>query len=230
MGSTGRAAAAELVAAFTLVFVAAGAAIAAGLGLDPVGVALAYGAIVAVAATITAGVSVGLSNPAIVLGLWVIGRLSALRASALVLAQLLGALAASFLLRWVAPGTAFETASGGTPTLAAGIATGKGIVIEATITFVFAVAALVAAVDARGTSRTAAALALGLVVVSASLAFGPYTGAAMNPVRWFGPAVASGTWEGWFVWVVGPLAGGVIAAVLCSVSFLREFLRETPPP
>jgi len=226
LDSTPRALTAELLASFSVVLVGAGAAIAGGLGLEPVGVALAYGAIVAVAAAITAGPSAGLANPAIVVGLWAIGRLSGLRAVALVLAQLLGALAAGLLLRWVAPGPSFGTTSGGTPTLAAGLASGKGVVIEAVLTFVLAVAAMLLVHDARGSSRAAAGLTLGLVVASAGLAFGPYTGAALNPVRWFGPAVASWSWEAWFVWVVGPLAGAVIAAVSCSLAFGHE----RPPP
>ncbi len=226
MENIGRSTIAEAVAAFALVFVGAGAAIAVGLGRDPLGEALSYGAIVAMAAALSARFSMGLANPAVALGLWAIGRLSAVRTAALLSGQLLGALAAGVLLRWIAPGSAYDTVAGGTPILADGMATGKGVVVEATITFLFVVAALVLVERARGPSRAAWALALGPVVVAAVFAFGPYTGAAMNPMRWFGPAVASGTWDAWFVWVVGPLAGGVIAAVLCSV----WLPQETAPP
>jgi glycerol uptake facilitator-like aquaporin len=43
---------------------------------------------------------------------------------------------------------------------------------------------------------------------------GPLTGAAMNPARWFGPAVAAGYFDNWYVWWIGPLLGGGVAAAL----------------
>ena len=60
------------------------------------------------------------------------------------------------------------------------------------------------------------------------LAFGPYTGAAMNPARWFGPALASGDWANWYVWIVGPIAGGIIAGVLYWSVFLKDKEPATP--
>jgi glycerol uptake facilitator-like aquaporin len=50
----------------------------------------------------------------------------------------------------------------------------------------------------------------------------------MNPARWLGPALASGTWSDWYVWIVGPVAGAVIAAVLYATVFLRD--REPALP
>ena len=60
------------------------------------------------------------------------------------------------------------------------------------------------------------------------MAFGPFTGAAVNPARWLGPALASGTWRDWYVWIVGPVAGGIIAAVLYSTVFLRDRQPSLP--
>lgn len=50
---------------------------------------------------------------------------------------------------------------------------------------------------------------------------GPLTGAAMNPARWFGTAVASGFLDNGYVYVVGPALGGLVAGVLYSTVFLR---------
>lgn len=62
---------------------------------------------------------------------------------------------------------------------------------------------------------------MGLAVVFGVLVTGPVTGAAMNPARAFGPAVASGHWANWFVYWIGPLTGGVTAAILQENIFLK---------
>lgn len=43
---------------------------------------------------------------------------------------------------------------------------------------------------------------------------GPLTGAAMNPSRWIGPAIVDGFWDDFWIYVVGPLAGGALAALV----------------
>ena len=60
------------------------------------------------------------------------------------------------------------------------------------------------------------------------IAFGPYTGAAMNPARWFGPALVAGVWNDAIVWIVGPIADGIIAGVLYATVFLRSKEPATP--
>lgn len=223
-----RAAIAELVATFALVFIGAGASITSGFGLDLTGVALAHGLVLAAMIVSTAHLGGGWVNPAVTVGLWVAGRLTTTRAVVLVAAEVLGAVAAGSLLRYLVPDAAFTSASGGTPAISSAIPAGKAIVIEAACTFflVFAVFALV--VDGRGPSKTAGAFAVGSVYAFGIMAFGPFTGAALNPARWLGPALASGVWDDWYVWIVGPVSGGIIAAVLYSVVFLRERDLATP--
>jgi aquaporin TIP len=223
-----RAAIAELVATFALVFIGAGASITSGFGLDLTGVALAHGLVLASMIASTAHLGGGWLNPAVSIGLWVAGRLTTTRAAILVVAEVLGAVAAGFLLRYLVPDAAFTSASGGTPVISSALPAGKAIVIEAVCTFflVFAVFALVA--DGRGASKTAAAFAVGAVYAFGIMAFGPFTGAALNPARWLGPALASGAWDDWYVWIVGPVSGGIIAAVLYSAVFLRDRYLATP--
>ena len=50
----------------------------------------------------------------------------------------------------------------------------------------------------------------------------------MNPARWFGPALASGSWDNWYVWIIGPIAGGIIAAVVYATVFLKDRELATP--
>ena len=228
MESIGKAAVAEFVATFALVFVGAGAVVAVGLGLDLTGVALAHGLVLAIFVSITAHISGGLINPAVSIGLWVAGKLPTSRTAILIVAQVLGAVAGALLLRYLVPTDLFDAASGGTPLLADDIAVGKGIVIEAATTFLLVFAVFGTAVDPRGPFAKTAGLTIGLVIAFDIMAFGPYTGAAMNPARWFGPALVSGTWSDGYVWIVGPIAGAIIASVVYATVFLQDRELVTP--
>jgi hypothetical protein len=58
------------------------------------------------------------------------------------------------------------------------------------------------------------------------LAIGPLTGGSMNPARSFGPAVATGIYEGQIIYWLGPIFGGIVAAVM----YEGLFLRRAPEP
>ena len=77
------------------------------------------------------------------------------------------------------------------------------------------------AADPRGTFKSIAGLAIGLTITVDILAGGPLTGAAMNPARAFGPELVQGEWEDWWVYWVGPLLGGGIAALSYELLYLR---------
>lgn len=226
METMGRAAVAEFVATFALVFVGAGAVVLAATGqLDLVGVALAHGLVLAVMVSITGHVSGGLVNPAVAIALWVAGRLSTQRAVILIVAQLLGAIVGAATLRWVVGGDRFEAGSAGAPVLSPAMDIGTGTVLEAILTFLLVYAVFGTAVDDRGPWLKTAGFTIGLVIAFEIMAFGPLTGAAMNPARWFGPALIGGLWSDAIVWTVGPIAGGIIA----SVVYTRVFLQGRDP-
>jgi len=228
MESNGKAAVAEFVSTFALIFIGAGAVIATNLGLDLTGVALAHGLVLAIMVSITAHISGGLVNPAVTIGLWVAGKIESPRAALLIGAEMLGAVAGAFLLKYLVPAQLFDAAGGGTPALANGFAIGKGIVLEAVMTFFLMFAVFGTAIDTRGPFSKTAGLTIGLVIAFDIMAFAPYTGAAMNPARWFGPALAAGTWANWYVWIVGPIAGAIIASVLYQSVFLKQAQPATP--
>lgn len=229
MEGTGRAAVAEFVATFALVFVGAGAVILNANGqLDLTGVALAHGLVLAIMVSITVHISGGMVNPAVAVSLWVTGKVSSPRAGALILAELAGAIAAAFLLRFLVPSEMFDSGNGGIPALGDGITIGKGILIEAVTTFFLVFAVFGTVVDDRGPYSKTAGLTIGLVIAFGIMAFAPYTGAAMNPARWFGPALATTDWSDWYVWIVGPIAGGIIAGVLYWSVFLKDKEPATP--
>jgi aquaporin Z len=196
--------------------------------LDLTGVALAHGLVLAIMVSITAHLSGGLVNPAVTIGLWVAGKIPSARAVVLILAQLLGAVAAAYLVKFLFPATAFEAGTGGAPVLNSQIASGKGIVLEAVGTFFLVFAVFGTAVDERGPFGKTAGFTIGLVIAFDIMAFGPLTGAAMNPARWLGPALAAGAWANWYVWIVGPVSGAIVAAVLYSMVFLKDQQPAAP--
>lgn len=230
METTWKACVAEFVGAFGLVFVGAGAVVLAANGtLDLVGVALAHGLVLAIMVSISGHTSGGLFNPAATVALWVTGKLASARTVAYIVTQLAAAVVAALLLRYVVNDTnLFDAAAAGAPQVAAGVDSGRAIIIEAVTTFFLVWAIFGTAVDDRGPFGKTAGLTIGLVIAFDILAFGPYTGAAMNPARWFGPALVGGLWELWYVYLVGPLAGAVLAGLGYWAVFLRDREPSTP--
>ena len=227
MEDTSRAALAEFIATFAYVFVGAGAVIANQNGhLDLTGVALAHGLVLAIMMSVTAHLSGGLVNPALAIGLWVTGRLGTVRAGTAIVAELLGAVGGALLLRFLLPATSFEPGGGGV-LLHPDLPAGSGVLIEAAATFLLVFAVFGASVDDRGPYGIAGPT-IGMVIAFDIMAFGPWTGAAANPARWLGPALASGTWDDWWVWILGPVAGAILAAIVYWSCFLRDKEPATP--
>jgi MIP family channel proteins len=213
--------AAEFVGAFALIFVGAGAVLAAGPGAEPeiVAIALAHGLVIAVMVSAVGHISGGHFNPAITLGFLVTGRLAPLLAGVYWVAQFLGAIAAAAVLRWI---FADDTeANLGTPVLNPGIQPEAGLLIEAILTFFLVWVVFATVTDPRGTFKSIAGLAIGFTITMDVLMGGALTGAAMNPARALGPQLISNSWDDFWIWYVGPLAGGVIAAVAYELLYLR---------
>ncbi|MET1012373.1 MAG: aquaporin [Actinomycetota bacterium] len=229
MESLGKAAVAEFVATFALIFIGAGAVITASAGnLDLVGVALAHGLVLAIMVSITGHISGGLVNPAVTIALWTAGKISTQRGAVLIVAQMLGAVFGALLVRYTMGAAAFDAGGAGAPALGPGVTVGTGIVIEAILTFFLVFAVFGTAVDDKGPWNKTAGFTIGLVIASDIMAFGPLTGAAMNPARWFGPALVGGIWENAVVWIVGPISGAIIAGVLYTAVLLRGREPATP--
>ncbi len=229
MNNIWKAAVAEFVATFGLIFIGAGSVIMAGpSGSGLVGVALAHGLVLAIMVSVTAHISGGVVNPAVAIGLWVAGKLSSMKTVVYILAELAGGIFGALMLRVVVPAEMWKVANLGTPLLGAGVGTGKGILIEAILTFFLVFAVFGTAVDPRGPLAKTAGLTIGLVLAFDILAAGPLTGASMNPARAFGPGLVSGTWTDWWVYWVGPIAGAVIAAGLYWSVFLKDSESALP--
>ncbi|MDQ3880091.1 MAG: aquaporin [Chloroflexota bacterium] len=226
--------AAEALGSFLFFFVGAGsvvtndfAAASGATGPGLVGVALAHGLALAVLVSALGAVSGAHFNPAVTFGVWVAGHLSAGRAALYVVAQLVGAAVAGFALTWVFIEPNWRPSGAGTPALGAGVDPVAGIAVEAVLTLLLVTAVFGTAIDRR--APKIGGLAIGLAVAADILMGGPLTGGAMNPARWFGPAVATGTFDDWYVWWIGPLIGGGLAAILYRLAFAERGRADVTP-
>jgi MIP family channel proteins len=217
---------AEAIGAFALIFVGVLSITAAGIAGSPgaanlTSVALAHGFTIAVMVAALGAISGGHFNPAVTFGFVITGRMGARLGLVYGVAQLAGATVAALLLTGM---FSVPAVGGGTPDLASGVGSGTGIVIEAVTTFFLVLVIFGTAVDRRAPVAVFP-LAIGLTIALDIMAVGPLTGAAMNPARAFGPALASGHWSHHLVYWAGPLAGAAAAA------FVQQgLLMERPAP
>lgn len=203
---------AEFIGTFALIFVGVGAIasdyISGASGL--VGIALAHGLTIAVMASSTAAVSGGHLNPAVTIGALSAGKIDATNAAGYIVSQCLGGIAAAALLKLCIPAAALEAVNMGTPALGAGISVSMGLITEIVLTFFLVFVVFGTAIDSR--APQVGALFIGLTVTLDILIGGPITGAAMNPARHLGPALLGGGLQNLWLYWVGPVVGGVLAA------------------
>jgi MIP family channel proteins len=223
---------AEFIGAFALIFFSIGAICAdqylrtAGQpAIGMLGTAIAYGLAYAIMAAAVAHISGGLLNPAVTIGFWVTRRLSTLQALFYCIAQLLGAVAATYVLIAIVPDTVWSSMGRGIMLLAPDFTRLHAMVLESVMTFFLVFVVFATFVDAGGALNKLSSFAIGLTVTASVLFGGPFTGAAINPARAFGPALAARYWTNQGVYWVGPLLGGVLAAVIYD----RLFLADQPP-
>ncbi|MCI0377024.1 MAG: aquaporin [Gemmataceae bacterium] len=253
----------ELVGTFGLVFFSAGVvcinylAVPFGQPFDSplnqhqpglAGVALAQGLILAVLLSITLPVSGGYLNPAVTVMLWTMNRMDTRRMSWFLGAQLLGSFLAGLCLRYTFHVDLLQSARFGTPHLKIEayheisqrtLFAGTGVELVLTFFVVLAMFCL-----ARKKALTAsqldqdearrAAWAGGAAATAATLVGFSLTGAALNPARWFGPAV----WEAWvigetvrggpFVDVLVFIAGPTLGALLAGLFYFWIYRPALP--
>ncbi|KAL2649915.1 hypothetical protein R1flu_018043 [Riccia fluitans] len=222
-----KAATAEFIATFLFVFIGLGSIsaynkmyheglmTAAGL----VAIALAHGFALVVTVASIANISGGHVNPAVTFGLLVGGHITIMRSVVYWVGQLLGAVLAAALLKWVIVSHEPVPAH----TLAAGVSIWSGLTLEIVMTFALVFVVYATAVDPkRGSIGVVAPLAIGFTVLACSLVGLPYTGASMNPARSFGPALISWQWSRHWIYWLGPFIGGALAGAIYDGVFISE--------
>lgn len=215
--------AAEFVGTFALVFIGGGAIITSpGLtGQDAVlNIALAHGLILGLLISATMNVSGGHLNPAVTAGFVVTRRIEPMRAVVYWIAQLLGATVAAYALGALYPHTVAMATRLGGQSISNDVSLVQAIVLEAIATFFLIFVIFGTIVDKRAPKL--GGLAAGLTVTAGILAIGPLTGGSMNPARSFGPAIVSRVFEGQAAYWIGPLVGGIAAALLYDRLFLSR--------
>jgi aquaporin Z/aquaporin NIP len=226
------AAIAELVGTFILVFggtaVAVGAILArptAGGAYGSLAIALAFGlALVAVVAAL-GHVSGAHVNPAVTLGMAATGKFPWKYAPHYVVAQLVGAVLAA-LATWLTFGGAGarSEASLAATYPAQGVGDLQAFIVEILITFILVFVVISVATDERAPAAIAP-IAVGFALAVGVFIAGPVTGGAVNPARALGPMLVAGDLTSAWLYILGPIIGGVLGALLYD-----RFMAQTEGP
>ncbi len=219
---------AEFIGTFWLVFGGCGSALlAAGypvLGIGFVGVALAFGLTVLTIAYSLGHISGAHLNPAVTLGLFAGGRISAKDIAPYIVAQILGGLAAAGLLYVIVTGNGSAignfAANGYGEHSPGGYNLVSAFVTEFILTFMFLIIILGATDDAA--PKGFAGIAIGLALTLIHLVSIPVTNTSVNPARSISQAVFVGGWALSQLWlfIVAPIAGAMLAGI--AYKFLKS--------
>ena len=232
--SLGRRAIAELFGTFWLVLGGCGSAVLAAafpqLGIGFVGVAFAFGLTLLTMAYTIGHISGCHINPAVSVGLAAAGRFRWADLPAYVIAQLVGALAASGVLFVVASGKAGFDVHAGFASNGYGLHSPGGysllacLVCEVVMTFFFLMIILGSTHERAPKGFAPIAIGLGLTLIH--LISIPVTNTSVNPARSTGPAIFAGGWalsQLWLFWVA-PILGAILAGIAH-----RALFEKTPP-
>ena len=173
---------------------------------------LAIGASLMIMVYMGGHVSGGHYNPAVSLGVLLRGKLPASEFVPYVVAQVAGALVAGFTVNAVL-GKTFAPAPGD------GVGSLSALLVEILYTFALVIVVLNSAASDKTKGNSFYGLAIGFTIVVAAFAGGPVSGGAFNPAVGLGPTIVNallggGTWAHLWLYLVGPLVGGALAAMV----------------
>lgn len=199
---------AEFLGTFFLVFAGTGAIIVDTIthAVTHVGVSLTFGLVIAALVYALAHVSGAHFNPAVTIGFWTAGEFPGTRVPFYIAVQILGAIAASLVLRMMfgpiaSLGATFPTGSVST-----------SFWLELFMTFLLVFVIFGSAVHGRAV-KSFAGIAIGSTIALDALFGGPISGASMNPARSLGPALVSGLWANQWIYLLAPVVGATLAVV-----------------
>lgn len=216
--------AAEMLGTFVLVFGGTTAIVATGMTGSPVlvVVGLAFGLALLAGLYAFGEVSGGHFNPAVSLAMFLDRRLTANDLVSYWVAQFAGGILAAIVL-WLA--TSRDSVAG-TVTVPGPDGSGTAFLIELVFTAIFV--AVILQASASGRFGSSALLAIPLTLVAVHLAAIPFSGSSVNPARTFGPDLIGGEWDGFWIYLIAPPLGAVLAVVVHR--FVRGGLTPAESP
>ena len=158
-------------------------------------------------------------NPAISLGCFLSGRMTAKDCGMYIIFQVIGAILAAAVLAGIV-GTAPEaviTTKTGANACAFGVT--NGLIVEIVLTMLFVLVVLGATAKTNGATNNFAGLAIGLSLILIHLVGIHFTGTSVNPARSIGPALFEGgdALNQLWVFIIGPFVGGALAALIWKI-------------
>ena len=215
---------AELVGTFIFFFLGfSGIAVSVDIGsgaIAPVGIAAGFGFGLAVAIAAFGHLSGGHLNPAVSLGLAVAGRFPGREVVPYSIAQLVGGFGAVLV-------TAIAYSSRATDALDTnpgfGVSDWSALFLEIVATALFVMVILTVVTDERAAWQgVMAPFLIGLFIFTAATTVGPASGGSYNPARSLDPVLYNQDWGNVWIYLVGPLAGGIIGGAVWSVLVARR--------
>jgi MIP family channel proteins len=199
---------AEAIGTFILVFIGTGAVVVNNVSqgaITHLGISIVFGAVVAALIYTLGHISGAHFNPAVTIAFWQSGFFPGQRVLPYILAQCVGAITASTLLRGV-----FGVVANLGATLPRHNNWLQALLLETVLTFILMFVIFGSGLDRRAPIGFAG-LAIGLTVAVEAAVMGPITGASMNPARSLAPALVAGLWQHHWVYWVAPIVGAVLA-------------------
>ena len=208
--------AAEALGTFLFFFLGfSGIAVVVDIGADaitPLGVAAGFGFGLALAITAFGHVSGGHFNPAVSAGLAIAGKFPSRDVIPYWIAQLVGGFGAVLVMAIVyskAVTNSLDTNPG------VGIDDWAALLLEVIATGLFVMVILTVATDDRAAWKgVMAPLLIGLFIFTAAVTVGPASGGSFNPARSLDPVLYNQDWGNVWIYIVGPLAGGVLGGAI----------------
>jgi aquaporin Z len=204
---------AEFIGTFALVFFGTGAMVIDTVhpNIGVLGIAIAFGAVVMAMIYSFGDTSGAHINPAVTIGFAFAGRFEKKQVAPYIIAQILGAVAASYILKFLFPD---QLLYGNTLPSDGWL---QSFILEFILTFILMFVILKVSSGSKETG-TMAAIAIGGTVLIEALVFGPITGASMNPARSIAPALASVNFQDVWLYIVAPILGAIAAVLVCPLT------------